>query len=222
VCPLPGEPARIATAGGDGTIGIVTIGPGQDTGPVIQAHDGPVRALCLIGRPDGPPLLASAGNDSTIRVWDLNTGEPCGNPLTGHHGWVWSITAIPEQAAPAPTLASVGADGTIRLWHPAISQPAGTPLEGHTDQVRAVICAASADGRVLLISGSHDGTVRLWHPGTGALVYTIPLGIPVHALLPQPPSPRSIERTGGGTTITVGLRTGILALDIHGSLFDHH
>jgi WD40 repeat protein len=222
VCPLPGEPARIAIAGGDGTIGIVTIGPGQDTGPVIQAHDGPVRALCLIGRPDGPPLLASAGNDSTIRVWDLNTGEPCGNPLTGHHGWVWSITAIPEQAAPAPTLASAGADGTIRLWHPAISQPAGTPLEGHTDQVRAVICAASADGRVLLISGSHDGTVRLWHPGTGALVYTIPLGIPVHALLPQSPGPRSIERTGGGTTITVGLRTGILALDIHGSLFDHH
>ncbi len=222
LCPLPGEPARIATAAGDGTITIVTIDPALDTGPVIQAHDGPVRALCLIGRPGGESLLASAGNDGMIRVWDLSTGEPCGGPLTGHDGWIWSLTTVPGQATPTPRLASAGADGNIRLWHPVTGQDAGTRLEGHTDQVRTVTRTASADDRALLVSGSHDGTVRLWHPGAGAPVHTIPLGIPVHALLPQPPSPRSLERTGGGATITVGLRTGILALDIHSSLFDHH
>lgn len=176
-------------------------------------------SLCTVERHDGPPLLASAGNDGTIRTWDLDTWTSPAGPLTGHVGWIWSITAIPGQTDIPPRLASAGADYTIRLWDPASAQQVGQPLTGHTDQVRAVICATAGDGRMLLVSGGHDGTVRLWHPVIGAAVHTIPLGVPVHALLQQTPDPRSRERTADGATITVGLRTGILALDIHSSLF---
>ncbi|MGH3942942.1 MAG: WD40 repeat domain-containing protein [Pseudonocardiaceae bacterium] len=116
-------------------------------------------------------------------------------------------------------MASAGADATIRLWDPATGHPIGRPLTGHTDQVRALTCATAPDGAILLVSGSHDGTVRLWDPTTATLVHTIPLAIPVHALLQRQPDPRSRERTGNGATLTVGLRTGILDLDIHRSLF---
>jgi WD40 repeat protein len=217
LCPLPGE--RIAVAGASGTITIVTPAKSRGAARAFRAHHGPVRDLCLIARPGRPPLLASAGNDATIRIWDTATWAPHHDPLTGHHGWIWSLTALPAAPGSAPRLASAGADGTIRIWDPLAGRQTRQPLRGHTDQVRAVTTATSTDGRALLISGSHDGTVRLWHPGTGAPVYTIPLGIPVHALLQQEPDQRSAERTGGGATITAGLRTGILALDLHSSLF---
>jgi hypothetical protein len=66
---------------------------------------------------------------------------------------------------------------------------------------------------------AHLGTVRLWHPTTGQPIHTIPLGIPIHALLPQPPDQHSRQRTHGGATITVGLRTGILSLDLSQTMF---
>jgi len=96
----------------------------------------------------------------------------------------------------------------------------GRPLTGHTDQVRAVTAATSNDGCVILVSGGQDGTIRLWDPATGVPHAVIPLGIAVHALLQQRPDAASLERTGGGATITVGLRTGVLALDLHRDLFE--
>jgi WD domain, G-beta repeat len=116
-------------------------------------------------------------------------------------------------------VASAGADATIRLWDPLIGQQIGQPLTGHTDQVRALACVTAAGGRALLVSGGHDGTVRLWNPATGQHLRAIPLAAPVHALLQQPPNQPSRERTGNGATVTVGLRTGVLALDLHLSLF---
>ena len=126
---------------------------------------------------------------------------------------------MPAGASGAPGLASAGADDTVRLWDPVAGRALGQPLTGHTDQVRAVTAAISNDGRVLLVSGGHDGTVRLWDPATGGPCAVIPLGIAVHALRPQRPDAASLERTGGGATLTVGLRTGILALDLHRDLF---
>jgi WD40 repeat protein/transcriptional regulator with XRE-family HTH domain len=216
VCPVPGQPARVAVAGRRGTIAVFSLTDSPGAEPAFPAHNGPVRDLCLIERAGGPPLLASAGNDGTIRIWDTGSWAPHGDPLTGHEGWIWSIASI---SGAVPRLASAGADGTVRLWDPLSGQQIGQPLAGHTDQVRAVTYVTSIDGRTLLVSGSHDCTVRLWHPGTGAAVYRIPLRRAVHALLQQKPDRRSVERTDGGTTVTVGLRTGILALDLHSSLF---
>jgi WD40 repeat protein len=220
LCPLPDRPARVSAAGRDGTITIFTPAAGRAPERVLHAHRGPVRALCLVDRPGDSPLLASAGNDATIRFWDCATWMPHGNPAKGHDGWIWSITSIPAQAGQAaPRLASAGADSIIRMWDPLSGEQIGQPLIGHADQVRAVICAIAVDGRSLLISGGHDGTVRLWNPRDGALLHTIPLRIPVHSLLQRGPDDNSLKRTDGGATITVGLRAGILALDLHSSLF---
>ena len=71
--------------------------------------------------------------------------------------------------------------------------------------------------RPVLASAGADATLRLWHPATGRPVYTIPLGMPVHALLQQPPGRR--RQDTGGAIITVGLGTGILSLDLDRSMF---
>jgi WD40 repeat protein len=210
------QASAVAAAGRSGTI---TIHPLTDpTTPTQQlhGHTAPVRALCLLTPPDHPPLLASAGNDATIRIWDLTTATPHGEPLTGHNGWIWALTALP---GPDPRLASAGADATIRIWDPLTGTQHGRPRTGHTDQVRALAVATAPDGRTLLVSGSHDGTIRLWHPTTGQHIHTIPLGNPVHALLPQQPDPDTLHRTDNGATLHVGLRTGILTLDVNSTLF---
>uniref|UniRef100_UPI003F4953D4 hypothetical protein n=1 Tax=Nonomuraea bangladeshensis TaxID=404385 RepID=UPI003F4953D4 len=217
--PLPGTPARVATGGRDGVITTWTISTAEPAGPPLHGHEGPVRALCLVHRDGSSPLLASAGNDGTIRLWDVATWTQHGEPLIGHRGWVWALAPVPGGSGQTPKLASAGADGTVRLWDPLGHRHTGERLTGHTDQVRAVAVATCGDGSSLLVSGSQDGTVRLWRPMTGEPVHTIPLGIPVHALLQQAPDDRARERTGDGATITVGLRTGVLALDLHRTLF---
>ncbi|HET9899391.1 MAG TPA: hypothetical protein VFQ44_31070 [Streptosporangiaceae bacterium] len=129
------------------------------------------------------------------------------------------MAAVPASPGRSPCLASAGADLTVRLWDPAASCALSQPLTGHTGQVRAISAAVSEDGRIALVSGGHDGTVRLWELVTGMSLAVVPLGSPVHALLQQRPDPASIARTGGGATLSVGLRTGILALDLHRDLF---
>jgi WD40 repeat protein/DNA-binding SARP family transcriptional activator len=234
LCPLPSQSrdARVAAAGGSGIVTIITISAdGQlSPGPILLGPPSPIRALCLITHPHGRPLLAAAGNDAAIRIWDLSAigaatpdtrppATPVTGPLTGHDGWIWSLAAIPAQPGTPPRLASASADHTIRLWDPLTGRALGQPLTGHSGTVRAITTARSDDGQTILVSGGHDGTIRLWDPATGTPLAVIPLGIPVHALLQQHPDPQSRKRTDGGATITAGLRTGILALDLHHDLF---
>jgi WD40 repeat protein len=184
----------------------------------------------VIGR--GGPHLAAAGDDGAIWIWDLaaihpHASDPNPNPpaspakarLTGHSDRIWSLAAVPARRDRPALLASAGADNTVRLWDPASGRAVGPPLTGHTDQVRAVIVAESDDGSTVLVSGGQDGTVRLWDLARRSQNAVVPLGIAVHALLQQGPDPASTERTGGGATITVGLRTGVLSLDLHRDLF---
>jgi WD40 repeat protein len=213
--PIPGQPCQLACAHGNGTINLVDADTLRRTGPPLAGHNGPVRSLCLLAGARDHTILASAGNDGTIRLWDPRDATAGGQPFTGHDGWIWSLASIPGEDT--WLLASAGADATIRLWHPDTGQVA--VLAGHTDQVRAVAPVTAADGATLLASGGHDGTVRLWHPATGQPIHTVPLGIPVHALLQQPSGDHSRQRTDGGATVTVGLRTGILSLDLNRSMF---
>jgi WD40 repeat protein len=234
LCPLPGQPrtARAAAAGGSGVVSVVTVFPGSQlkTTCELRGPGSPIRALCAITGSGSQELLAAAANDATIWLWDLATTDAgprdagsrtasVRSRLTGHDGRIWSLAEVSARPGRPPLLASAGADHTVRMWDPAAGRAVGQPLTGHCDQVRAVIAADSQDGRVVLVSGGHDGTVRLWDPVTGMPGAVIPLGIEVHALLQQRQDCASLERTGGGATITVGLRTGILALDLHSDLF---
>ncbi|MER5224562.1 WD40 repeat domain-containing protein [Streptomyces flaveus] len=226
LCTLDGLPA-VAAAGRSGTVALLplpriaeaTAEPGLRR---LHGHSGPVRDLCATGA--GPdPLLVSAGDDGTLHIWDMRTGTPRREPLIGHDGPVWSLALTPPQGtSDGPLVASAGADGTVRLWDVRTGQQVTAPLTGHTDQVRAVACATAADGRTLLASGGFDGTIRLWNGATGAAVHTIPVGVPVHALRQQQSDTRAAERTGNGATLTVGLRTGILVLDLSASIFPQH
>jgi WD40 repeat protein len=139
--------------------------------------------------------------------------------LTGHDGAVWSLAVLPGGTPAGARLASASADGTIRCWNPLSGRQVTGPLSGHTDQVRALTCVTTADGRVLLVSGSFDGSIRLWDCATGTPVHTIPVRVPVHALRQQPPDRRSAERTANGATLIVGLRSGVLVLDLNSSFF---
>jgi WD40 repeat protein len=217
--PLPGRRALLVAGGGNGSLARWDIAAGRLVGEPWVAHAGPVRDLCLLHTPGGF-VLASAGQDGTIRLWELDREAAVSvGSLTGHGGWVWSLCPIEVTDDPAPLLASGGADATVRIWDPIKEIQVGTPLIGHTDQVRVVRLTTSADGRTLLVSGSHDGTVRLWHPATREPVRTIPLGIPVHSLAPQPHDKAARDRTDGGATLLVGTRHGALALDLNHSLF---
>ncbi|WP_225826530.1 WD40 repeat domain-containing protein [Streptomyces naphthomycinicus] len=223
VCTLDGPPA-VAAAGRDGTVAVLafphTARPARDPGVRhMHGHAGPVRDLCATGT--GPDtVLVSAGDDGSLRVWDVHEGTARRAPLTGHDGPVWSLASVPPQdACDGPRVASAGADGTVRLWDVRTGSQITAPLTGHGDQVRAVARATAGDGRTLLVSGGFDGTIRLWNCATGAAVHTIPVGVPVHALRQQQPDARATERTGNGATLIVGLRTGILVLDLSASLF---
>jgi WD40 repeat protein len=215
---LPGVPARIAAADSTGNITIWHASAPSGDRRSLTGHTDTVRELRLIPRQE-EALLASASNDGTIRLWHLETWQPHGSPLTGHEGRVWSIAVVTGKEAGTYHLASAGADRTIRLWDIDTGRIIADPLLGHTDQVRTVIAVSILDGRSVLASGGHDGTIRLWHPSSGEPVHTIPLGIPVHALLQQRPDERSRERTQDGASITVGLRTGVLTLDLNQSIF---
>ncbi|MFE3003173.1 WD40 repeat domain-containing protein [Nocardia sp. NPDC059246] len=52
--------------------------------------------------------------------------------------------------------------------------PIGEPLTGHTGRVTALAFATTADGTVVLASGSHDTSVRLWDVASGT-----PIGEPL-------------------------------------------
>jgi WD40 repeat protein len=235
ICQLPGKSlaARFAVAGGSGAVTIITILPDGEleAGPVLRGAGSPIRALCSTACPGGQVRLAAAGNEGTIWLWDLTSLHastppgsplplPAGSLLAGHKSQIWSLADLPARPAEPPLLASAGGDNTVRLWDQVTGRALGQSLTGHADQVRAVTAAISNDGCVVLVSGGQDGTIRLWHPVTGEPHAVIPLGLGVHALLQQRPDAAALERTGGGATITVGLSTGILALDLHRDLFE--
>jgi WD40 repeat protein len=214
---LPGRHLRIASADSTGNVTLWL--PDSDERISLAGHTDTVRSLCLILREHEESLLASASNDGTIRLWHTETWRPYGEPLTGHKGRVWSVTTIPQADPRTFQLVSAGADGTIRLWDLDTGRPAASPLVGHTDQVRAVIAVTIGDGRAILVSGSHDGFIRLWHPRSGELIHAIPLGVAIHALLQQHMDQRSRERTDDGASIVVGIRNGVLTLDLNQSMF---
>src|SRR5438046_7721555 len=64
--------ARVASAGGDGTVRVWDAVGGREL-HTLKGHLGGVRGVAFA--PDGK-RLASAGEDGTLRVWEPGGGEP--------------------------------------------------------------------------------------------------------------------------------------------------
>jgi WD40 repeat protein len=219
ICALDERMPLVAVAGGDGTIRVWDLIEGLEVRAPLTGHGSVVRALAWLHGRDQPNLLASAGQDGIIRLWDTDAWRPFAAPLDGHAGWVWSLCAISEPGAGGLRLGSTGADGTVRRWDP-ISGPIGTPMIAHTDQARAICTMSLLDGRILLASGGHDETIRLWNPANGDLIYTIPLGIPIHTMSQQrQPSVSTDAVPAAAATLTAGTGDGVLSIGLHESLF---
>jgi WD40 repeat protein len=154
---------RLASANGDGTIGVFDVETGESL-LTLRGHKDFVFSVAF--SPDGK-RLASAGADRKVKVWDLETG---GVTLSrdGHEG-VLTGAAYAVSFSPDGRCLAYGVDGDVVLWDLSAGQEL-FHLRGHE---RFATCVAfSPDGR-LLVSGSFKGLVRLWDTLTGRLVRTI-------------------------------------------------
>src|SRR6202030_4137330 len=73
----------LATADGDGTVGLRDPATGQAAGAPLPAETGPESYVNEVAfSPDGK-LLASADGDGTVRLWNPATGQAVRAPLHG-------------------------------------------------------------------------------------------------------------------------------------------
>ena len=147
----------IAVTGSDTAVQVWNLDRGDD--PVrLTGHDSPVVSVATAELPDG--VLVVAGHwDGWISAWRAVGGRPVSCADLGDLGAAASL-ATATLGHGQPVVLAGGWDGDIRLWDPLAGAPAGEPLRGHTDVVVAV-CATSAEGRTLVVSGSKDGHVRV-------------------------------------------------------------
>ena len=147
----------IAVTGSDTAVQVWNLDRGDD--PVrLTGHNSPVVSVATAELPDG--VLVAAGHwDGWISAWWAVGGRPVSCADLGDLGAAASL-ATATLGHGQPVVLAGGWDGDIRLWDPLAGAPAGEPLRGHTDVVVAV-CATSAEGRTLVVSGSKDGHVRV-------------------------------------------------------------
>ncbi len=84
----------------------------------LQAHHGPVLALCAVG----DAWLASAGEDRVVRLWRLSDGA-LERVLTGRLGAVRALCEL-RCSRGRPLLASGAEDGSLPSWRQRRRSPA--------------------------------------------------------------------------------------------------
>ena len=156
---------RVAAAGDDGTIRVITLATGAQRD--MTGHDGPVTSLAFTPR-DG--RLASGGEDGTVRLWYLVgevEHEVRGDGGAGHVGAVTGLLFLPTPPAQDDgkeaddRLLSAGTDGKIRVWRLEDRRKPRT-LETSTFGLHALAFAAPAnprDGLGAVLAGGDRRTV---------------------------------------------------------------
>ncbi len=158
--------ARLYTAGGDRTIGVVDAATGELKGR-LEGHTGAVLALAVSGE-----LLVSGGADATIRVWKdgrlLRT-------IANHGGGVQALAFAPDGIR----LASGSADRTVRIWQPELGRLMKI-VRGHDEAVTDL----AWDGERLWTACA-DGKLRRVDPEAASIVEMVDGGADwVQALCP--------------------------------------
>jgi WD40 repeat protein len=183
---------QLASAGGDGTVGLWQVETGA--GHTWAAHASPVQVVAF--DPTGQ-CLASGSWDRTVKLWDIQTGE-CLQTLTGHAD---RITAL-LFANHGSDLLSASQDGTIRRWR-GPDYPPEDLMWRHGSPVVAMNRHADR-----LVSTSQDGTLRLWDLHSEDCLGAIASR---RSLDPQSPAlgwPTQLIFSADGATLAVGGTNG--------------
>ncbi|MBX7167726.1 MAG: hypothetical protein K1X74_15450 [Pirellulales bacterium] len=135
------------------------------------AHLDIVQSLSF--SPDG--LMLASGGYREAKLWQRPEAALAGELAAGAD--VAALATSPD----GHWLASAGRDGRVRLYNTADNAP-GPVLIGHR---QAVTAARFLDGETLA-TASLDGTIARWRVADGALLFQLPLGVPVYDLAQQP------------------------------------
>jgi WD40 repeat protein len=158
---LSADGARIAVAGGSGTIWLWDASSGQ--GRVLGQHSAVLHVLAF--SPDGRHLV-SGGRDGVLRIWNPGSGES--RVLHTHRQDVTAVAFSPD----GRFLASGSMDHTA--WLQRLDPSSGQPVEGSPGKrldmgaLGILRLRFSPDGRELFVLSMGDFTVRRWDAETGA------------------------------------------------------
>ena len=172
--------ARIASAGGDGTVRVWE----AETGKTLLTYRGHTHWLNKINRqitvytvswhPKGKRIV-SAGVGASVHVWDAATGQDLAL-YEGHSGlapYVWAVAWSPDGERIASACSSAGLDKTVHLWDAATGQAITRYRvpSGLMPNFSVLSLAWSPDGTRIAAACSQDA-IRVWDTATGHLVST--------------------------------------------------
>ncbi len=144
---LSPDGTKLALAGNDGSLRLVTAVEFKELGKFESGHQGAVSGLAFNANGQ---TLASVGADRTLRYWNTANGKLIAT-VGAHTAGVNSVAVNPG-AAVAYT---VGGDGMLKFWSlPAL---ASKTLPGHAARIRAM---ALAPDNASYYTGSDDKTVK--------------------------------------------------------------
>ena len=142
---------RIATAGGDGTVRILSLSGEENL--KLEGHKGKYgegQANSINFSPDSK-TIATAGEDSTVKLWDLSGKQLL--TLQEKQGGIKSVKFSPD----GKKIATAGDYGIISIWD--LSGKQLVTLKGHSSRVNSI--SFSPDGKTIA-TGGDDGKIKLW------------------------------------------------------------
>jgi serine/threonine protein kinase len=142
----------LATAGGDGSIGLWQAGTGKLLRRLV-GHKGSVNCLSFAG--DGR-RLASGGSDGVVILWQVSDGR-LWKRLTGHEQSLSAVAYHPAGRFLASATFDLDDPGEVWLWDVNEGKTVHR-IRGHASRITGL--AFSPDGSRLASSG-HDGTVEI-------------------------------------------------------------
>jgi WD40 repeat protein len=100
---------RVATADGDGTVGLWNLATGKPAGRPLSAATPRVYGVAFSH--DGK-TVAAADDNGTARLWNVATGQPAGPSMRASTGYTFKVAFSVDGGL----LATADGDGTVRLW----------------------------------------------------------------------------------------------------------
>ncbi|WP_040712802.1 WD40 repeat domain-containing protein [Nocardia takedensis] len=154
----PAETAEIgpdgelmAAAGRDGTIRLVEVATGEQTGPALFGHGGPLSDMEF--SQDGKTLVTASADG--VRAWDVSRRSQIGGVITAYRGPGLKIAISPD----GTRIATAGDDFVIRQWDTATSRQRGPAITIPKYRLTGIVFNSDA---TILATSSTDNAVHLW------------------------------------------------------------